>query len=113
MVSQAYVTIHVEGISQIFLNRHVITACPALLMLCGRKCSCFCEASNMNGQRSTLTLLAIVVDCCVGVSIASSQNLSDQWVEKAAAPLVENRIADGLSIGYIEGKHYGIVHLGS
>ena len=67
----------------------------------------------MNGQRCTLTLLSIAVNCWVGVPIASSQNLTDQWVEKAAAPLVENRVVDGLSVGYIEGKHCGIVHLGS
>jgi CubicO group peptidase (beta-lactamase class C family) len=45
--------------------------------------------------------------------MASAQNLSDQWVEQAARPLVENRVVDGLSVGYIEGEHYGIVHLGS
>jgi CubicO group peptidase (beta-lactamase class C family) len=67
----------------------------------------------MNGQRCTLTLLCIAVNCCVGAPIASSQNLTDQWVEKAAGPLVENRVVDGLSVGYIEGEHYGIVHLGS
>ena len=67
----------------------------------------------MNGQRWTLTLLSIAVNCCVGVPIASSQNLTDQWVEKAAGPLVEKRVADGLSVGYIEGEHYGIVHLGT
>ena len=67
----------------------------------------------MNGQRCTLTLLSIAVNCCVGVQIASSQNLTDQWVEKAAGPLVENRVVDGLSVGYIEGEHFGIVHLGS
>ncbi len=67
----------------------------------------------MNGQRCTLILLSIAVNCWVGVPIASSQNLTDQWVEKAAAPLVENRVVDGLSIGYIEGEHWGIVHLGS
>jgi len=66
----------------------------------------------MNGQRCTLTLLSIAVSCWVGVPVALSQNLTDQWVEKAAAPLVENRVADGLSVGYIEGKHWGIVHLG-
>ena len=66
----------------------------------------------MNGQRCTLTLLSIAVYCCFSVPIASSQNVTDQWVEKAAGPLVENRVADGLSVGYIEGKHWGIVHLG-
>jgi len=67
----------------------------------------------MNGQRCTLTLLSIAVNCCVGVQIASSQNLTDGWVEKAAGPLVDNRVVDGLSVGYIEGEHFGIVHLGS
>ncbi len=67
----------------------------------------------MNGQRCTLILLSIAVNCWVVIPIASSQNLTDQWVEKAAGPLVENRVVDGLSVGYIEGKHWGIVHLGS
>ena len=67
----------------------------------------------MNGQHCTLTLLSIAVNCCVGVQIASSQNLTDEWVEKAAGPLVEYRVVDGLSVGYIEGEHFGIVHLGS
>jgi CubicO group peptidase (beta-lactamase class C family) len=67
----------------------------------------------MNGQRWTLALLAIAVNCWINVPIALSQNLTDQWVEKAARPLVENRVVDGLSVGYIEGKHQGIVHLGS
>jgi serine-type D-Ala-D-Ala carboxypeptidase/endopeptidase len=67
----------------------------------------------MNGQRCTLLLLSIAVHCCFGVPIASSQNLTDQWVEKAAGQLVENRVVDGLSVGYIEGEHWGIVHLGS
>src|SRR6476620_10132306 len=67
----------------------------------------------MNGQRFTLTLLSIAVNCCLGVQVAFTQNLTDQWVEKAAAPLVENRVVDGISIGYIEGDHWGIVHLGS
>jgi len=64
-------------------------------------------------QRCALTLLSVAANCCLGLPIASSQNLTDQWVEKTAAPLVENRIADGLSIGYIEGQHYGTVHLGT
>ncbi len=72
----------------------------------------------MNGQRCTLALLLIAVNGWVGPPIASSQsvssqNLTDQWVEKAAAPLVENRMVDGLSVGYLEGKHWGIVHLGT
>ena len=95
------------------VNRHVITASPALLMICAGEYPFLGEVSNMNNQRATLTLLLIAVSCCVGVPIASSQNLTDQWVEQAARPLVENRVADGLSVGYIEGQHYGIVHLGS
>ncbi len=67
----------------------------------------------MNSQRCNLIVLSIAVNCWVGVPIASSQNLTDRWVEKAAGPLVENRIVDGLSVGYIEGERYGIVHLGS
>ena len=27
--------------------------------------------------------------------------------------MVENRVVDGLSVGYLEGEHYGIVHLGT
>ena len=72
-----------------------------------------CEVSKMNGRHSTLTLLALVVNGCFVVPTALSQNLTDQWVEKVAGPLVEKRVVDGLSVGYIEGSHYGIVHLGS
>jgi len=50
---------------------------------------------------------------CIGTPTAFSQNLNDDWVEKAARPLIEKQTADGLSIGYIEGEHWGIVHLGS
>jgi CubicO group peptidase (beta-lactamase class C family) len=60
-----------------------------------------------------LVVLSLAVSFCVGLPLAWSQNLSTQWVEKAAKPLVDQRIADGLSIGYIEGEHFGIVHLGS
>lgn len=67
----------------------------------------------MNAQRCTLILLLIALNCWIGGPIASSQNLTEQWVEKAAGPLVENRVVDGLSVGYIEGEHFGIVHLGS
>src|SRR3954452_12697724 len=68
---------------------------------------------RMNARRCILSLLCAVVSYSAGISIASSENLTDEWVEKAAAPLVDNRVVDGLSIGYIEGEHYGIVHLGS
>jgi len=66
----------------------------------------------MNGHRCILAMLAIAVNCWLGASIVSSQNLTDQWVEKAAAPLVQERVADGLSVGYIDRKDWGIVHLG-
>src|SRR5271168_2189558 len=66
----------------------------------------------MNAQRCALLLLSIAVNCWAGLPIAWSQNLTDQWVEHAAAPLVANRIVDGLSVGYVEGEHDGVVHLG-
>ena len=62
-------------------------------------------------MRSTLFLLAAIA--IIGAPTAAAQNLTDQWVEKAAGPLVEKRVVAGLSVGYIEGEHYGIVHLGS
>jgi len=76
------------------------------------------EILNRNLHRCALPLLSIAVSCWVGVPVASSktaspQNLTDEWVERAASPLIENRVADGLSIGYLEGKHWGIVHLGT
>jgi serine-type D-Ala-D-Ala carboxypeptidase/endopeptidase len=48
-----------------------------------------------------------------GSDPSSSPNLTDQWVEQVAKPLVENHIVDGLSIGYVQGEHTGMVHLGS
>jgi len=70
-------------------------------------------ALNRNIQRCSLALLSIAVCFWVGLPHASSQNLTDEWVEKVATPLIVNRIADGLSVGYLEGKHWGIVHLGT
>ena len=67
----------------------------------------------MNGRQCALILLAMAVICWVDVRSASSQNLTDEWVAKLAAPLVDKHVVDGLSIGYIEGDHFGIVHLGS
>lgn len=67
----------------------------------------------MNRRHCTLTLLSIAASCCINVPSASSQTLSDQWVAKAASPLVDNRVVDGLSVGYIEGEQTGIVHLGN
>ncbi len=67
----------------------------------------------MNGRRCILTLLSLVVACCASIPLASAQNLTAQWIEKTAGRLVDERIVDGLSVGYIEGEHSGIVHLGS
>jgi CubicO group peptidase (beta-lactamase class C family) len=58
-------------------------------------------------------LLMLVASCCVDAEAARPQILTDAVVEKAAQPLLDKKIVDGLSIGYIEGEHYGIVHLGS
>lgn len=60
-------------------------------------------------------LLLLFTGCCAwsGASTTRGQHLTKQWVEKVATPLVEKRVVDGLSIGYIEGDGFGIVHLGS
>ncbi len=68
---------------------------------------------DRNTYRCVLVWLVIFWSCCVLTCNASSQYLTNQWVKKMASPLIENRIADGISIGYIEGHHYGTVHLGS
>lgn len=67
----------------------------------------------MNAHRFTSLLVLFALSCCLGLPSAVSRNLTDEWVENAAGRLIENRVVDGLSIGYIEGKHWGIVHLGS
>ena len=66
----------------------------------------------MNVRHCTAILLSIAITCFVWIPFAPAQNLTDQAVETAAKPLIENRVVDGLSIGYIEGDHSGIVHLG-
>jgi serine-type D-Ala-D-Ala carboxypeptidase/endopeptidase len=67
----------------------------------------------MNALHCLVMALSIALTCTSLSTPASSQNLSEAWVEHAAAPLVENGIVDGLSIGFIEGEHFGIVHLGN
>lgn len=67
----------------------------------------------MNVSRCALFALAASVFSFLGVHPASAQNLSKAWVTEAARHLIENRVADGLSIGFIEGDHFGIVHLGA
>src|ERR1700733_6961025 len=79
----------------------------------GHERSYLCGVSAMNAPRRTLALIAIAVNFGINVPAVFSQNLTNPWVEKAFRPLVQNRTVDGLSIGYIDGKHQGIVHLGS
>ena len=67
----------------------------------------------MNRRRCVFILLCFMAPFCIGVPTAAAQKLTDQWVEEAAAPLVNDRVVDGLSVGYIEGDRTGIVHLGS
>ena len=67
----------------------------------------------MKGLRALSIVLCMALNSSIGIPFALSQNLTNDWVEKAAAPLVEKQIADGLSVGYLEGEHYGIVHFGS
>lgn len=65
----------------------------------------------VNDSLKLTTCLAAFFLCAGNYS--SAQTLTDQFVSDAAAPLIENKLVDGLSIGYLEGDHYGIVHLGS
>lgn len=67
----------------------------------------------MNSKHVAWVPLSIFVNCCIGLTSASSQNLTKEWVQKVASPLVDNRTADGVSVGYVEGEHWGIVHLGT
>ena len=67
----------------------------------------------MNDKHLVWGLLSIFTSCCITLPIASSQNITEEWVQKVASPLVDREIADGLSIGYLEGEHWGIVHLGT
>ena len=66
----------------------------------------------MNVRRRSVPLLSIAITCFVWIPHAAAQNLTDRSVEAAAKPLIDSRTVDGLSIGYIEGDHSGIVHLG-
>lgn len=67
----------------------------------------------MNALRCAQIALVATAISFSGILPASSQNLTKEWVEQAARPLIDNRIADGLSIGFIEGDRFGIVHLGT
>src|SRR3990172_463618 len=67
----------------------------------------------MIARRCALVVLIVASNCVFHVPIASAQNLTEEWVEEAARPLIDNQVVEGISIGYIEGEHFGIVHLGS
>lgn len=60
-------------------------------------------------------LMLVLTGFCIwrGAPAVRAQHLTTQWVESVASSLVEKRVVDGLSIGYIEGDGFGIVHLGS
>src|SRR6476659_9730121 len=53
------------------------------------ECSYFCEASNMNGQRFFLTLLAIAVNCCVGAATVRAANTDADRFLKTATELIQ------------------------
>ena len=67
----------------------------------------------MIARRCALVVLIVASNYVFHVPIASAQNLTEEWVEEAARPLIDNQVVEGISIGYIEGEHFGIVHLGS
>ena len=67
----------------------------------------------MNARRCAWILFCVAANGWAAAPIARSQNLTNPGVEKTAGTLIEKRIVDGLSVGYIEGERYGTVHLGS
>ena len=67
----------------------------------------------MNSSRPPHALLLVAMIVALAPALAPAQHVTDEWIEQMAAPLIENRVVDGLSIGYIEGDRFGIVHLGS
>lgn len=46
-------------------------------------------------------------------SSASAEQLSEQLITDTASPLVEDEVVKGISIGYLQGDSWGIVHLGN
>jgi serine-type D-Ala-D-Ala carboxypeptidase/endopeptidase len=64
---------------------------------------------------SQRVMILLHIGCCAwsDALTTQAQQLTKPWVESVASPLVEKRIVVGLSIGYIEGDGFGIVHLGS
>lgn len=64
-------------------------------------------------KRNVLNLIiCLAAYCLLATQFLSAQTLSDEMISKFAAPLIENKMVDGVSIGYIQGKKYGTVHLG-
>lgn len=55
---------------------------------------------------------SMTVPFCAVASLVMGQALTDEAIKKLASPLVEKRIVDGLSIGFLDGDRYGTVHLG-
>ena len=64
-------------------------------------------------KRNLLTLTLFLAVCLLSSNLPlSAQELSDEMVQEAAAPLIENQVVDGISIGYIQGDKQGTIHLG-
>lgn len=59
------------------------------------------------------TVGTLVVLITLSCSPICAQKLSDQIVTDAALPLVKDKVVQGMSIGYLQGESWGIVHLGS
>lgn len=65
-------------------------------------------------SRTSLALsFSIATMCWFPPTTAIGQNLTEEKVTAIASPMVKNKVVDGLSIGYLEGDSYGMVHLGS
>ena len=64
-------------------------------------------------KRNLLTLTLFLAVCLLSSNLPlSAQELSDEMVQEAAVPLIENKVVDGISIGYIQGDKQGTIHLG-
>lgn len=64
-------------------------------------------------QQPIQTVAAFAFVLSLACSPASAETLSESIVTDAALPLVENDVVKGISIGYVQGDAWGIVHLGS
>ena len=54
-----------------------------------------------------------LVSVCVLTLTAFADGLDDDWVRRRSEPLVRDGHAVGLSVGYLDGDDWGIVHLGT